>query len=126
MIMLNDLVYLRLNMSNTKKNNPNKKTSSSRVATRSISRRSYEMIRESDSTYLLKLVIYLILATFWIKLNQPIVWQGYHFTAFPLGLIIGLILVRSIEKIQEDRKIWYAVIIIVGIISNFVSAGIVL
>lgn len=126
MIMLSCLVYWRIVMSEIKTNKKRASAQPTGQKTKSVSRRSYEMIRESDSTYLLKLVIYVILATLWIKFNQPISWVGYHFTAFPLGLIVGLILVRSIEKLQEDRKIWYAVIIIVGIISYFVPAGIII
>lgn len=113
-------------MSETKKVKKNTRAQVAGQNTKSVSRRGYEMIRESDSTYLLKLVIYVILATLWIKLGQPLSWMGYRFTAFPVGMIVGLILVRAIENIQEDRKIWYAVIIIIGILSYFIPAGIVL
>jgi len=93
---------------------------------RAVNRRGYERLFESDGEYLLKLVVFVLLGTFWIKFNQPISWMGIPFHAVPIGLAFGLILVRKFEKIQEDRKIWYAVLVIVGIISYFVPAGIVI
>jgi fumarate reductase subunit C len=113
-------------MSEIKTKKKNARSVAAGQKNQSVSRRSYEMIRESDSTYLLKLVIYVILGALWIRFSSPIAWHGFLFTALPLGVVVGLILVRNIEKLQEDRKIWYAVIIIVGIISNFASSGIIL
>jgi hypothetical protein len=92
----------------------------------SASRRGYEKIVESDSTYFLKLVVFVLLGTFWLKFSQPITWLGMPFRGFPLGLIVGLVLVSRFEKLQADRKIWYAILLIVAIISYFVPAGIVL
>lgn len=81
---------------------------------------------ESDGEYLLKLIVCVLLGSFWIKFSDPISWQGMNFFAIPVGLVLGLILVSQFEKFQSDRKIWYAVIIIVGVISYFVPAGIVI
>lgn len=80
---------------------------------------------ESDGQYFLKLVVVVILGTLWLKLAQPISWQGVPFGGLPIGMIIGLIGIALIEKNQTDRKIWYAVLIIVTIISYFMPAGIV-
>lgn len=93
---------------------------------RSLSRRGYEKIFESDGEYLLKLIVCVLLATFWIKLSQPLVWLGMTFTAIPVGLFVGLLIVSRFEKFQANRKIWYAVIVVVGIISYFEPAGIVI
>jgi hypothetical protein len=85
-----------------------------------------DSVVESDSIYFLKLVIVVILGTLWIKLQQPVSWQGIPFGGFPLGGLIALVGIHSLEKNQFDRKIWYAVLIIVTIICYFVPAGIVL
>ena len=61
-----------------------------------ISRSGNEKIFESDGTYLLKLVAFVLLGTLWLKFSQPIVW------------------------------IWYAILIVVTIICYFVPAGIVI
>lgn len=81
---------------------------------------------ESDSTYFLKLVIVVILGTLWLKFTAPLSFQGFTLGAFPLGTVIGLAGIALIEKNQFDRKIWYAVLLVVSIICYFVPAGIVL
>lgn len=93
---------------------------------RSFSRRGYEKMFESDGEYLLKLIVCVLLGSFWIKFSEPILWLGMSFFAIPVGLALGLLIVSQFEKFQSDRKIWYAVLIIVGVISYFVPAGIVL
>lgn len=84
-----------------------------------------EKIYESDSTYFLKLVVFALLGTFWIKFAQPIEWLGMPIGGVPAGFLIGSILVRRFEKYQSNRKIWYAILLVVTIISHFVPAGIV-
>ena len=84
-----------------------------------------ERLFESDSTYFLKLVIVFLLGTLWLKFHDPLLWSGVTFTAFPLGLCIGLLGVRYFEKHQSDRKIWYAVLLFVTVVSYFGPAGIV-
>lgn len=85
-----------------------------------------EKVYESDSTYFLKLVIYVLMGTFWLKFAQPLTISGIPFGGIPLGLLVGLILVRQFEKHQSDRKIWYAILLVVTIITHFVPAGIVI
>ena len=104
------------------------KTSPKKVQYRSagVTRRSYENITESDSTYLLKLVCFVLLGTLWLKFHQPIIWLDMPVTGIPAGLLIGLLLVHKFEKYQVDRKIWYAILIVVTIICYFVPAGIIL
>lgn len=92
----------------------------------SVARRSYGSLTESDSTYLLKLVCFVLLGTLWLKFPQPIFWLGLPVTGIPAGLLIGLLLVHKFEKYQVDRKIWYAILIVVTIICYFVPAGIIL
>lgn len=91
-----------------------------------VTRRGYERIVESDSTYFLKLVIFILLGTLWLKFEQPITWLGVPFNGIPVGLLVGLILVSRFEKSQANRKIWYAILIVVAIICYFVPAGVVI
>lgn len=79
---------------------------------------------ESDSTYFLKLVLYVILGSFWIKFQEPVAIGDFLINGFPLGLLVG-ILFASHDHFQVDRKIEYAILIIVTILTFFVPAGIV-
>lgn len=81
---------------------------------------------ETDGTYFLKLVVFVLLGTLWLKFAQPLSWLGHLVTGIPLGMLIGLLLVNKFEKNQEDRKIWYAILLVVTIICYFVPAGIVI
>ena len=92
----------------------------------SVSRHGYEKIVETDGTYLLKLVVFILLGTLWIKFEQPISWLSMPLYGVPAGMLIGLLLVRKFEAYQADRKLWYAILIIVTIICYFMPAGIVL
>jgi len=85
-----------------------------------------ERLFETDSTYLLKLVIVLMLGAIWLRLATPVTWLGLPFGAIPLGLIIGLIVVKLGEKHQSDRKIWYVVLIVVAIVTYGADKGIVI
>lgn len=93
---------------------------------RAFSRKGREKIFESDAQYILKLVLCIILGSFWIKFGSPIEIGGLTLRALPVGLIVGLLLVRKFEKYQSNRKIWYAVLIAVTIISLFSASGIVI
>lgn len=79
---------------------------------------------ESDSTYFLKLVLYVIAGSFWLKLSSPLVLAGFSFNALPIGFFVGL-LFASHDHFQIDRKVEYAVLVVVAIVSYFLPAGIV-
>lgn len=81
---------------------------------------------ESDSTYFLKLVVFTLLGTLWLKFGQSITWAGVPLHGVPLGLLLGLVLIRCFEPHQSDRKIWYAILLVVTLICYFVPAGIVI
>lgn len=91
-----------------------------------MSRRGYEKLFEADSTYFLKLIVCVLLGTLWLKFAAPVTVAGVYVGAIPAGLIIGLVLINRFEKIQADRKIWYAVLIVMTVICYFVPAGIVI
>ena len=80
---------------------------------------------EPDSTYFLKLVLYVVLGSFWLKFNQPVPVGDILIHGFPLGLVVGLLFAAH-DHFQIDRKIEYALLIIVTIITFFLPAGIVL
>ncbi len=80
---------------------------------------------EPDSTYFLKLVLYVIAGSFWIKFHTPLQLGDFIINGFPLGLLIGLIFAAH-DHFQVDRKIEYAILIIVTILTFFLPAGIVL
>lgn len=89
-------------------------------------RRVTERLQEGDGVYFLKLVVVVLLGTLWLKFATPLSWQGVPFAAFPLGALIGFLGIKLLERNQMDRKIWFAVLLVVMIISYFVPAGIVI
>lgn len=103
-----------------------KKTAKTKTSKKTAPKRFHERVFESDGTYFLKLVVVVLLGTLWLKFGEPSEWLGLSLTAVPLGIIVGFLVVRAFEHHQEDRKIWYAVLLVVGVISYFVPAGIVI
>lgn len=57
---------------------------------------------ESDSSYFLKLLLYFLVGTIWVRVNDV--------TVFPLGLVLGIIF-ASHEHFRIDRKIEYVVLL---------------
>lgn len=80
---------------------------------------------EPDSVYFLKLVLYVVLGSFWLKFSVPLQVGDFQVHGVPLGLLIGL-LFASHDHFQIDRKIEYAILILVTVITFFLPAGIVL
>ncbi len=78
--------------------------------------------KESDSAYFLKLVLYFILGTFWIRLMNVSLGPLNHLS-IPVGLILGIIF-ASHEHFQIDRKIEYAVLLAATFISFYLPVGI--
>lgn len=93
---------------------------------RVVSRTGNEKVLETDGAYFLKLVVFALLGTFWIKFGAPVTVAGVTIASIPLGFFAGLLLVNRFEKFQSDRKIWYAILLLVTIICNFLPAGIVI
>jgi hypothetical protein len=87
-------------------------------------RRRYFTPREGDGQYLLKLVLMVLLGTFWLKFAQPLAVAGMPLAGIPLGMLFGLLITRWFEKNQADRKIWYLVLVVITIICYFVPAGV--
>ena len=91
-----------------------------------VSRRGLENIWESDGAYVLKLVLVTLAGLMWLRLAEPIILGGIPIGAFPAGALIAGLLLAWREKAQFNRKIMYAVLVVVTIIGFFVDAGIVL
>ncbi len=89
-------------------------------------RRISKHVSEADGVYFLKLVVVVLLATMWLKFTTPLSWHGIPLAAFPLGALVALVGIKLFEKDQYDRKIWFAVLVVVMIISYFVPAGIII
>lgn len=90
-----------------------------------LSRRGNWKFDEPDGVYILKLVTMLIVSSFWLKLSTPL-QLGIVLNGLPIGIVVGLLLAKVIEKNPVNRRIWFVVIVMVGIISYFLPAGIVI
>jgi hypothetical protein len=75
--------------------------------------------KELDSVYFLKLVLYLIIGSMWLKITQGETAQ----IPVPIGLGIGL-LFASHEHFQIDRKVEIAVLLIAMLIGFWAPFGI--
>ncbi|HAC56551.1 TPA: hypothetical protein DCF80_03535 [Candidatus Saccharibacteria bacterium] len=71
---------------------------------------------ESDSAYFLKIVLYIVLGSLWIKFTTPIQIGEFQLFGLPIGLVLGLIF-ASHDHFQVDRKIEYAILVIVAMVS---------
>ena len=107
---------------------PNKKTRSRNYARNrtQLSRRGFEKNPEADGVFILKLVVTVLLGSFWIKMNLPFLFNGVPVAGVPVGLLVGLALIHFVEKRPYNRRTLYAVIVMVGIISYFLPSGIVI
>ena len=63
--------------------------------------------READSVYFLKILLYFILGTIWVRSNGKAV--------FPLGFLLGIIF-SSHDHFRIDRKIEYALLLLAAVL----------
>lgn len=89
------------------------------------SRKGKERFYERESAFFFKLVVFIILSALWIRLENPISAGPLVIQAIPLGLIVALLLVVKVEKYQFNRKIWYATLILMAILTSFTPVGII-
>ncbi len=75
-------------------------------------------VAKTDNNYFLKLVIFLILGFFWVKIGVSGSWQ----IPIPIGLIIGLFLINS-NRFKIDKKIDYAVLLVAMLVGFWAPAG---
>ena len=74
---------------------------------------------EQDSVYFLKLVLYLMLGSAWLKITGGVESQF----PIPVGLLLGLLFIQH-EHFQIDRKIEYAVLLVASFIGFWLPIGI--
>lgn len=73
---------------------------------------------ELDGVYLLKLLLYVLLGSLWLKISN-----GNSITVgVPIGFIVGLIFARH-EHFQIDRKIEYAALLVAMLFGYFAPYG---
>jgi hypothetical protein len=74
---------------------------------------------ESDSEYMLKLIMYLIVGSLWLKVTTA----GGSQLPLPIGFLIGL-LFASHERFRIDRKIEYAVLLVAMLLGFWLPIGV--
>jgi len=75
--------------------------------------------KNNESAFFLKIVLYLILGSLWLKVTDDQSWQ----LPIPIGLLVGS-LFASHEHFKIDRKIDYAVLLIASFIGFWLPIGI--
>lgn len=93
-----------------------------------ISRRGnlkYLRFEEPDGIYMLKLTLLLVVSSFWVKISAR-QGVGETFWGLPVGVLVAFLLARQFEKNPLNRRIWYLLIIVMGLVSYFLPAGIVI
>ncbi len=75
--------------------------------------------KELDSVYFLKLVLYLVIGSMWLKITKGENLQ----IPLPLGGLVGL-LFASHEHFQIDRKIEYAVLLVAILVGFWLPFGV--
>ena len=73
---------------------------------------------QTDSGYILKLVLYLIVGSVWVKISRPTGGQ----VPIPIGFIVGVLFAMH-EKFRIDRKIEYAMLLIAMLIGFWLPIG---
>ena len=76
-----------------------------------LSRRGFEKNPESDSVFLVKLILCALFALIWLKTKTNI--------SIPIGVFSSFLLIYFFE----NRRVFYAISLICGIISFFLPIG---
>ncbi len=76
--------------------------------------------RESDPAFVLKIVMYLIIGTQWVRLVSPDYIQQIP---IPVGFIVGILFAMH-DHFRIDRKIEYAVLTVAMLLGFWLQSGI--
>lgn len=87
-------------------------------------KRTAKQAAESNSAYFLKILLYFILGTLWVRVLNVNVGPFAHFS-LPIGLLVGL-LFASHEHFMIDSKIEFSILILAAFISFYLPVGIAL
>jgi len=72
-----------------------------------------------DTIYFLKLVVYMVLGSLWLKLTD-----GHSIQVpLPIGFMAGLVL-ASHDRVQLDRKIGFAVLLVAMLVGFWAPFGV--
>jgi hypothetical protein len=74
---------------------------------------------EPDGVFLLKVVLYVMLGSLWLKLHGSTTSTSFP---IPVGLIVGIAFTTH-EHFQIDRKIEYAVLVVAALIGLIAPYG---
>lgn len=75
---------------------------------------------ESDSAYILKIVLFLIIGSQWVRLTDADFTQQIP---LPIGLLVGALFAAH-DHFQIDRKIEYAVLVLACMLGFWTQVGI--
>jgi ABC-type dipeptide/oligopeptide/nickel transport system permease component len=73
--------------------------------------------QEMDSTYLLKLVLYMIIGSQWVRITK-----GSTQFPLPVGLVIGILFAMH-DHFQIDRKVEYALLLASTFVAFWLPLG---
>jgi hypothetical protein len=82
-------------------------------------KRKAKVQQETDSAFFLKLVLFLILGSQWVRIDNLPEWQ----IPIPVGLLVGLWF-ASHDHFQIDRKIEYALLLVATFVAFWLPVGI--
>lgn len=74
--------------------------------------------QELDSAYVLKLVLYLVLGSQWLR----IITQGGTEIPIPAGALLGLLFIAH-DHFKIDRKVEYAVLLVAMFVGFWLPMG---
>jgi hypothetical protein len=77
---------------------------------------------EKNSTFFLKILLYFILGTLWVRLLDVNIGPFEHLS-LPFGLLLGLVF-ASHDHFMIDRRIEFAVLIVATFVSFYLPVGI--
>lgn len=75
-------------------------------------------MQELDGLYLLKLLLYVLLGSLWLKLSHGASTD----IPIPVGFVLGLVFTTH-EHFRIDRKIEYAVLLVAMLVGYFAPYG---
>ena len=86
-------------------------------------RKNKNQTNETDGGFLLKIVLYAVLGSLWLKVQTSTTISSTSLSIpLPLGLAVG-VLFSSHEHFQIDRKIEYAVLVVAALVGLIIPFG---
>ncbi len=93
------------------------KTKQSKVKRATSGGRTAAVAYEPDAIYILKLVLYLILGSLWLRFTK-----GDMTVPLPIGFLVGLFFART-DRQPFDRKMAYAILLLSMFIGFWLPIG---